>query len=172
MPRTYRVRPSAEQGPNHVGDQRVRGEHSDLGPPDLAEEHPAYRAAAGSARRNLQGLVLDLTLDDFGGRQDRPTTRVTGIMQQSSRALEVRCGELGLAQAGVSAEKECLIMNDRAAECPAELIAMQGRFSEGVPGVRVQAFVSEKVEEATAEVVRAGARSEVDATAGGATVFG
>src|SRR3989440_10297283 len=41
-----------------------------------------------------------------------------------------------------------------------------------VPGVRVQTFVSEKVEEATAKVVRAGARSKVDATAGGATVLG
>src|SRR5947209_1329971 len=41
-----------------------------------------------------------------------------------------------------------------------------------VPSVRVERLVAEEVEEATAKIVRASARSQVDATAGGTTVFG
>ncbi len=76
----------------------------------------------------------------------------------------------------VAARREEFGQRERPAQGEAGRVLLEGEAFQAaavvVPGVGVERFVFEEVEGAPAESVRAAARAEVDAPAGGATVLG
>ena len=129
--------------------------------------------AAGS--RRLAGMMPPgngalLLLGSLGS--DLRLREVARALQRRrhDRRIQERAGDL--AQAGVGAEEERLVLADGAAEGAAELVAVQRRGGEREPRIGVQVVVAEELEQRAVKLVAAGARDDVDHAAGEASVFG